>query len=121
MSDLLEDVRREINARIEQLRPLVSEVAQLEHALVALGAASAPAPSPRRGRAASKRRRARRSAPRGQTKGQILEHLGAHPGATAGDIAKALGLNRNSVATRLAQLVKSGELAKAKRGYTVAG
>jgi hypothetical protein len=30
---------------------------------------------------------------------------------------RALGLNRNSVATRLAQLAKSGELAKAERGY----
>ncbi|MEP6953060.1 MAG: winged helix-turn-helix domain-containing protein [Solirubrobacteraceae bacterium] len=124
MSDFLQDVRREIDARIEELRPLVSEAAQLEGALVALGAAPAPARRPRRAhaaRATSKPRRARRSAPRGQTKGQILEHLGAHPGATAGDIAKALELNRNSVATRLAQLVKAGELAKAERGYTVAG
>jgi hypothetical protein len=43
--------------------------------------------------------------------------VASNPGATAGDVAKALGLNRNSVATRLAQLAKSGELAKAKRGY----
>jgi hypothetical protein len=41
----------------------------------------------------------------------------SNPGSTAGDVARALGLNRNSVATRLAQLAKSGELAKAERGY----
>ncbi len=42
----------------------------------------------------------------------------ANPGSTAGDVAAALGLNRDSVATRLAQLVKSGELTKATRGYS---
>jgi hypothetical protein len=32
-------------------------------------------------------------------------------------VASALTLNRNSVATRLAQLAKAGALVKAKRGY----
>jgi predicted ArsR family transcriptional regulator len=43
--------------------------------------------------------------------------VASNPGSTAGDVAKALGLNRNSVAARLAELAKSGELAKAKRGF----
>jgi hypothetical protein len=48
---------------------------------------------------------------------RVLEFVASNPGATAGDVAEAHSLNRNSVATRLAQLAKSGELAKAKRGY----
>ena len=48
----------------------------------------------------------------------IVEHVAAHPGSTAGDVAKVLGLNRNSVATRLAQLGKRGDLVKAGRGYS---
>ena len=46
-----------------------------------------------------------------------IEFVTSNPGSTAGDVARGLGLNRNSVATRLTQLAKSGELAKAERGY----
>ncbi len=115
MSDVLEDIRREIAAG----------AVRLEGALVALGASpvSLGARRPTRGRSNGGRRsrRARRSAPHEQTKGQIPQHLGAHPGSTAGDIARAFELNRNSVATRLAQMAKSGEIDTAKRGYAVAG
>ena len=50
----------------------------------------------------------------------VLEYVAANPGSTAGDVALALGLNRNSVATRLTQLSKRGELVKAPRGYSAA-
>ena len=36
---------------------------------------------------------------------------------TAGEVAKATGLGRASVSTTLSKLAKSGEIAKAKRGY----
>ena len=49
---------------------------------------------------------------------RVIEFVASNPGSTAGDVARALRLNRNSVATRLAQLAKAGELAKAARGYT---
>lgn len=61
------------------------------------------------------RRRRRR---RGQTRERLVDYVRANPGPTAGDVAAALGLNRNSVATRLAQLAKSGDLVKAARGYS---
>jgi hypothetical protein len=76
-------------------------------------------PTERRGqRRRSGQRTAQRSRP-GRTgiRALVLEFVASNPGATAGDVAKGLGLNRNSVATRLAQLAKAGELAKAKRGY----
>jgi predicted ArsR family transcriptional regulator len=50
----------------------------------------------------------------------VVEDVVAHSGSTASDVAKALGLNRNSVATRLTQLSQRGDLAKAQRGYSAA-
>jgi predicted ArsR family transcriptional regulator len=55
---------------------------------------------------------------RGQSREKLIEYLRVNPGSTAGDVAKALGLKRNSVATRLTQLAKAGALAKAERGYS---
>jgi DNA-binding IclR family transcriptional regulator len=46
---------------------------------------------------------------------RVIELVASNPGSTASDVARALGLNRNSVANRLAQLAESGELSKAKR------
>jgi predicted ArsR family transcriptional regulator len=56
-------------------------------------------------------------APRGETRARIVEYVNANPGSTAGDVAQALGLNRQSTSTRLTQLAKAGEIAKANRGY----
>jgi CRP-like cAMP-binding protein len=121
MADLVDRVRAELQGRIDELRPLVREAASLEAALAALGDAKGGRPTRRR---ATRPRRQTANPPgrsqtaRGQTRQQVIEYVSAHPGSTAGDVAKALGLNRNSVATRLAQLAKSGELSKAARGYT---
>jgi DNA-binding transcriptional ArsR family regulator len=121
MADLLDTVRRDINARLDELRPLVQEAASLEAALNALnGAGATETASPAR-----MRRRRPRAATAGARDGRrpalsreaLIEHVRAHPGSTAGDVAKALGVNRNSVSTRLAQLAKAGALTKAKRGY----
>jgi CRP-like cAMP-binding protein len=122
MADLVDRVRAELQGRIDELRPLVREAASLEAALAALGDAKGSRPTRRR--ATRPRRQAAANPPgrsqtaRGQTRQQVIEYVSAHPESTAGDVAKALGLNRNSVATRLAQLAKSGELSKAARGYT---
>lgn len=50
---------------------------------------------------------------------EILAHLAKHPKSTAGDVAKGLDANRNSVAAKLAQLMKAGQLVKADRGYSL--
>jgi hypothetical protein len=120
MTDLLDSIRKQIDARIRELRPLVDEAASLEAALAALGG-SGPAATPSSPARRTRRRRARRPpgrASRGQTRELLIDHLRANPGSTAGDVAKALGLKPNSVSTRLAQLAKSGELVKAARGYS---
>ena len=47
----------------------------------------------------------------------MIEYVAANPGSTASDVANALGLKRNPVATRLAQLAKSEALNRARRSY----
>jgi hypothetical protein len=77
--------------------------------------------------ARSTRRLSLKSAParrsgsaREDIRGRVVEYVAANPGSTASDVANALGLNRNSVAARLTQLSKRGEIAKAQRGYSAA-
>jgi hypothetical protein len=90
-----------------------------EHASTEVVAAgSAPKRSTRRAtarRASSKRATARKL--KRDLGEEIVLFLEQHPNSTAGDIAKGLNLNRNSVATRLTQMTKAGTIAKAERGY----
>jgi predicted transcriptional regulator len=119
MSDLLDTIRRDIDLRLEELRPHVEEAARLQGAFDALATINGQA-----GTAASPRARARTQAPastpRGETRRRIVGYLRANPGSTAGDVAHALGLNRRSTSTRLTQLAKAGDIMKAERGYSPA-
>ena len=123
MPDLVDAIRQEIDARLEELRPLAREASDLQRALDALnGAPAAPTAGTRR-----TRRQPRQSPParrsgsaREDIRQRVVEYVAANPGSTASDVAKALGLNRNSVATRLTQLSKAGDLVKAQRGYSAA-
>ena len=80
--------------------------------------AAAPARSVRRAtaRRASKRRATARSRQR-DTEASIIDFLTQHPGSTAGDLAKSLNLNPESVANRLTQLAKTGAIKRASHGY----
>jgi len=57
-------------------------------------------------------------APRGQNKAKVLEALKDGP-MTASEIAKVTGIATGTVSTLLTKMAKSGELAKADRGYTL--
>jgi hypothetical protein len=121
--ELLDTIRREINARVEELRPLAREASdptararRIERdALGAYGRWSwSGSPVRSASIAAEFPLRAR------DFGALVIECVAANPGSTAGDVAKALGLNRKSVATRLTQLGKRGDLVKARRGYSAA-
>ena len=125
MPDLVDTIRDEIDARLEELRPLAREASDLQSALDALnGVATAPAAGGRRRRRQSGEsvapRRSAQQAGDVRVRVRVVEYVAINPGSTASDVAKALGLNRNSVATRLTQLSKSGDLVKAPRGYSAA-
>jgi hypothetical protein len=82
-----------------------------------------PMPPRRSVRRATARRASTRRATARQRKGDItggiIDYLKDHPQSTAGDVAKALNANRNTIATRLSQMVKQGEITKASKGYAV--
>ena len=113
--DTLEAERAEVQEHLAWLDQQIEEF----DAHNGRAAATAPARSVRRAtaRRASNRRATARSH-QGDTKASIIEFLAQHPGSTAGDLAKGLNLNPASVASRLTQLAKSGEITKASRGYS---
>jgi predicted Rossmann fold nucleotide-binding protein DprA/Smf involved in DNA uptake len=76
---------------------------------------TAPASGSTRTRAAKATSSPRR-APRGQNRAKVLDALKDGP-MTASEIAKVTGIGTGTVSTMLTKLAKSGELAKAERGY----
>ena len=77
--------------------------------------AATPAASATRTRAA-KRASVPARAPRGENKAKLLDALKDGP-MTASEIAKATGIATATASTMLTKMVKTGELAKAQRGY----
>jgi DNA-binding transcriptional ArsR family regulator len=78
-------------------------------------ASSASAKERATGSPAAPRSRAR--APLGATKSAVLAALSDGQAMTAGEVAAATGLGRATVSTTLSKLAKTGEVAKADRGY----
>jgi CRP-like cAMP-binding protein len=126
MADFLDEKKREIDARLKELRPLVEEYHRLEAAAAALdgvastGRASAPA---RRGRrrassttASGPRRRGR---PRGSgtRSKEALELVRGRPGITIPEIAEAMGIQQNYLYRVLPALQKDGLVRKEGRGW----
>ena len=106
----------------EAAAPGIDEAAApgIDEPAAPLPAGGAPPPrSHRRATAvrASKRRATARVL-KGDTEASIIGFLTKHPGSTAGEVAKGLNLDRDSVSARLIKLSKLGEVKKADRGYT---
>jgi hypothetical protein len=129
MADFLDEKKREIDARLKELRPLVEEFHRLEAAAAALdgvsgGARPASATPARRGR-----RRAASAAPasgprrRGRPRGsgtrskQALELVRTRPGITIPEIAEAMGIQQNYLYRVLPALQKDGLVRKEGRGW----
>ena len=126
-------IAQQVKARIEHIEDqlkqhhvLTDELDRLRAALVGLeGQARSrvksgrrnrkPAPAPTRS-AARERAAKRARAPRGQNKTKVLDALEAGP-MTASEIAKVTGIATATVSTMLTKMAKTGELAKAERGY----
>jgi hypothetical protein len=140
MTDFLEEKKREINARLKELRPLVDEYHRLEAAAAALdgvgdGRATAPATasaspsgSGRRTRGASTGGTSRRGASggsgrRGRPRGsgtrskQALELVRSRPGISIPEMAEAMGIQQNYLYRVLPALQKDGMVRKEGRGW----
>jgi hypothetical protein len=122
MSDFLEEKRREIEARLEELRPLVEEHERLEAAAAALqGVQSGPTPR----RAAGSRGRpdgdggSSRGRPRGSGNraNEALELVKQRPGVTIPELAGAMGMQQNYLYRVLPGLAQEGLVEKRGRGW----
>jgi hypothetical protein len=132
--DFLDEKRREIGARLDELKPLVDEYRRLEAAAAALdGIKRAPstASSPRRSArrapataAASPRKRGaahgrRRGRPKGSgTRGaEALALVTSNPGITIPELAEKMGIKQNYLYRVLPGLAEDGLVVKDGRGW----
>ncbi|HEY5389035.1 MAG TPA: MarR family transcriptional regulator [Solirubrobacteraceae bacterium] len=107
--DTLETALAELRERLDTLEARVASDS---------GELAPPARSLRRASARrASRRRAQARALQTDERAAVLAYLAAHPGSTAGELAKALDMERSIVSSRITQLVRLGEVAKLDRGY----
>ena len=121
---------KHIEDQLKQHQRLNEELGRLRDALSRLeGGARSRVGAPRRERkatpkpagsaprtAAAKPASVPARAPRGQNKAKVLDALKDGP-MTASEISKATGIPSGTASTLLSKMAKSGELAKAERGY----
>ena len=124
MADFLEEKKREIAARLKELRPLVDEFHRLEAAQRALegvnggsGSSSAAAPrrrGPRGGGTGRGRGRPKGSGNRAQ---QALKLVNEQPGITIPEMAQRMGIQVNYLYRVLPGLEQDGQVRKEGRGW----
>jgi hypothetical protein len=123
MADFLDEKRKEIQARLKELRPLVDEFHRLEAAERALsGVESTPAQaaSPaRRTRRASGSSGGRRGRPRGSgTRAQeALKLVRERPGITIPELAESMGIKQNYLYRVMPTLAEENRVVKSGRGW----
>ena len=123
MADFLEEKKREIAARLKELRPLVDEFQRLEAAQRALegvngGGKSSAAPR-RRASRGSGGGTGRRGRPKGSGNraAQALELVNGQPGITIPEMAQRMGIQVNYLYRVLPGLEQEGKVRKEGRGW----
>ena len=115
MADFLDEKRREIDARMRELRPLVEEYNRLEKASAALAGVGGNGGT----RTSRSPRRRGRGRPRGSgTRAkQALELVRARPGITIRELADAMGIHANYLYRVMPTLESEGQVVKRDRGW----
>jgi hypothetical protein len=115
MADFLAEKRREIEARMKELRPAVEEYERLQQAAAALDGLGGNS----RARQARTPRRRGRGRPRGSgTRAkQALELVRARPGITIRELADAMGIHANYLYRVMPTLESEGQVKKRDRGW----
>jgi hypothetical protein len=122
MTDFLDEKRKEIDARLRELRPLVDEYSRLEKAAAALdgvsGGARRATPTRRR-RSTTGAGGGRRGRPRGSGNRakQALELVRAQPGITISDRAAAMKIKPNYLYRVMPTLQSEGQVVKRDKGW----
>ena len=128
MPDFLDEKRKEIQARLKELRPLVDEYTRLEAAERALsgvsnGASAAPRAGGRRTRRGAGSGGGRGSGRRGRPKGsgtraqEALKLVSERPGITIPELADAMGIKQNYLYRVMPGLAEEGRVIKSGRGW----
>jgi sugar-specific transcriptional regulator TrmB len=122
LADFLEEKRKEIQARLSELKPLVEEYERLEAAERALaGVESKPARSaasaPRRARSGSSNGRRGRPKGSGTRALQALELVRARPGITIPELAEAMNIKQNYLYRVMPTLANEGQVVKSGKGW----
>ena len=125
MADFLEQKKREIEARLKELRPLVEEYHRLEAAASALdgvGGNGAAAAAPRRTRrkaASTGGGTGRRGRPKGTgtRSKEALALVRKRPGITIPELADAMKIKQNYLYRVLPGLAQDGLVEKQGRGW----
>jgi hypothetical protein len=124
VADFLDEKRKEIQARLKELRPLVDEYNRLEAAEQALSGvgsttATAPARATRRRRSSSASSNGRRGRPRGSgtRAAQALQLVTENPGITIPELASAMGIKQNYLYRVMPGLAEEGKVSKSGRGW----
>jgi hypothetical protein len=126
MADFLDEKRKEIQARLKELKPLVDEYERLEAAERALGGVNtttarrpAAAPSTTRRRRSGGSANGRRGRPRGSgtRAAQAFELVKARPGITIPELAEEMGIKQNYLYRVMPQLADDGRVTKSGRGW----
>jgi hypothetical protein len=128
VTDFLDEKRKEIDSRLEELRPLVDEFHRLEKAAAALSGVGAG--TQRRSNGRSGRRRSssgggsgKRGRPRGSGKRaiQAQELVNAQPGITIPELADAMNIQANYLYRVMPTLQSEGKVTKRGKGWHPAG
>ncbi len=128
MADFLDEKRKEIQARMKELKPAVEEYNLLQAAEQALGGLSNGATKPAAAPSAAPARRARRpraatGGRRGRPKGggtraaQALQLVTERPGITIPELAEAMGIQQNYLYRVMPGLAEEGKVTKSGRGW----
>ena len=118
MTDFLDEKRKEIDARLKELRPLVDEYTRLEKAAAALAGVTTGGGTRRRS-AGSRSGTGRRGRPRGSGKRalQAQELVTASPGITIPELADAMGIQANYLYRVMPTLQTEGKVRKQGKGW----
>jgi hypothetical protein len=114
MADFLDEKRKEIDARLKELRPLVDEYDRLQKASAALSGVGNG-----RARQSKAPRRRGRGRPRGTGKRaqQALELVRARPGIKISEMADAMGIHANYLYRVMPTLESEGQVVKRDKGW----
>ena len=127
MADFLDEKRKEIQARLNQLRPAVEEYELLKAADEALGGLANGKKSTPTAAAAPAARRPRRTGSGGGRRGrprgggtraaQALDLVKNKPGITIPELAEAMGIQQNYLYRVMPGLAEEGKVTKSGRGW----